>query len=148
MQKKPPTGKQTLSRDALKVIKVMGYENFTTLQLPQSHFWNEREHVAPRQIPAPAGLDLTRGVGLPLRQASAMTSIEKVSTTCSSLLSPVKAQISVTQPTASPEKSQSLSHDFLSKFLRLEQSSTDILAMTECLSSQVETILQEQLRQK
>ena len=40
ISQKPPN---FVSSDVLKIIKVMGYENFGALQLPKTRFWDETQ---------------------------------------------------------------------------------------------------------
>lgn len=56
--------------DVLKIIKAMGYENFTTLVLPESHFWDEKTSQASRTLPLPSLLDLNRAKHEPLQTGS------------------------------------------------------------------------------
>jgi hypothetical protein len=38
-----PIKRKIVPSDVLKIIKVMGYENFTTLVLPNCPFWDEEK---------------------------------------------------------------------------------------------------------
>ena len=40
----------------IKVIKTLGYENFKTIDLPESKFWDERTQRAVRVLPEPKSL--------------------------------------------------------------------------------------------
>ncbi len=48
--------KEKVPPEVLQIIKVMGYENFKTIQLPQSKFWDESTGKAVREIPEPTRL--------------------------------------------------------------------------------------------
>ena len=51
-----PQSKEKIPADVLSIIKVMGYENFKTIQLPESKFWDEKQAKAVREIPEPERL--------------------------------------------------------------------------------------------
>ena len=59
VKKKLPTqqqSKEKIPADVLSIIKVMGYENFKTIQLPESKFWDDKSGKAVRDIPDPERL--------------------------------------------------------------------------------------------
>ena len=60
-------------------MKVMGYENFTVLQLPESRFFDDEKSSATRKLPMPSGLDLNKAQHKPLTKevfkSSALSSL-------------------------------------------------------------------------
>ena len=45
---KPSANPKKYSSDVLQVVKIIGYENFAPLQLPDSRFWDESRQQAAR----------------------------------------------------------------------------------------------------
>lgn len=49
----PHQVKERIPADVLQIIKVMGYENFKTIKLPESKFWDEKAGKAIAELPEP-----------------------------------------------------------------------------------------------
>ena len=115
-----------ISDEVLRVIKIIGYEHFQKLELPQTPFYDHVNGLASRNIPIPHGFDLNvnNGIIIPVHEAIDLTSF--------------RADV-LAQSEAKPPPTQCGSDQIgVSKFESLQKKSKALLEMTSRLSESIQ----------